>query len=107
MSLAYQRKRLADFAAGRGGRASSARHERLPRERLAVLQQERLDALVRHAVAHSPFYRERLGPLAGPVDLSRLPVLDKATMMDRFDDLVTDPRLRRDALLAHVETLDG
>jgi phenylacetate-coenzyme A ligase PaaK-like adenylate-forming protein len=32
-------------------------------------------------------------------------VLDKATMMDRFDDLVTDRRLRRDELLAHVEDL--
>ena len=28
-------------------------------------------------------------------------------MMERFDELVTDPRLRRDELLAHVETLTG
>ena len=28
-------------------------------------------------------------------------------MMDRFDELVTDPRLRRDELLAHVEGLTG
>ena len=27
--------------------------------------------------------------------------------MERFDDMVTDRRLRRDALLAHVERLDG
>ena len=28
-------------------------------------------------------------------------------MMERFDELVTDPRLRRDELLAHVEALTG
>ena len=28
-------------------------------------------------------------------------------MMEHFDELVTDPRLRRDELLAHVEALTG
>lgn len=105
MSLTYQRKRLADF--GRGARLSrefSAR-ERWPHERLARLQQERLDEIVRHAAALSPLHRDRIGPLSGPVELTRLPTLDKATMMDRFDELVTDPRLHRDELLAHVEGL--
>ncbi len=55
----------------------------------------------------SAFYRERIGRPTGPVELGRLPTLDKATMMERFDELVTDPRLRRDELLAHVETLTG
>ena len=34
----------------------------------------------------------------GPVDLARLPVTDKATLMAHFDDVVTDPRLRLDDL---------
>jgi hypothetical protein len=34
-------------------------------------------------------------------------VLDKSEMMERFDELVTDGRLRRDALLGWVEGLDG
>ena len=52
------------------------------------------DALVAHARAHSPFYREWDGE-----------PLTKTTMMERFDDIVTDPRLRREALLAHVEQI--
>jgi hypothetical protein len=39
----------------------------------------------------------------GPVELSSLPVLDKAQMMEHYDELVTDSRLRRDELLAWVE----
>ena len=57
--------------------------------------------------AHTPFYRERIGRPNGPVKLGRLPTLEKATMMERFDELVTDPRLRRDELLANGETLTG
>src|SRR4051794_10877679 len=48
-----------------------------------------------HAVP-SRFYREH-----GDAPLT------KATMMEHFDDIVTDPRLRRDELLAHVEKIDG
>ena len=52
----------------------------------------------------SRFYRERLDPAA---PLPAQPTLDKATMMEHYDDVVTDPRLRRDALLAHVEQAQG
>jgi phenylacetate-CoA ligase len=107
MTLSYQRKRLADFAAGARLARELAERERWPRERLARFQQQRLDTLVAHAVQHSAFYGERIGRPTGPVELGRLPTLDKATMMDRFDELVTDPRLRRDELLAHVEELSG
>jgi hypothetical protein len=87
-------------AASALGRASRARLERL--------QQQRLDALVRHAVARSPLYRERLGSLVGPgpVDLQTLPTLDKATLVARFDDSVCDERLRLDDLLEHLDGLD-
>jgi phenylacetate-coenzyme A ligase PaaK-like adenylate-forming protein len=107
MTLAYQRKRLADFAAGARLSRELAERERWPRERLARCQQERLDELVGHATQGSVFYRERIGRPVGPVELGRLPTLDKATMMDRFDEIVTDPQLRRDELLAHVEALTG
>src|SRR5262245_8407809 len=105
MGPSYQRKRLADFAAGVRLRRGVRERERWSRERLAAFRQERLDRLVRHAVAHSRYYRDRLGDTARPVDLRQLPTLDKATMMERFDELVTDERLLRDRLLAHVEGL--
>jgi phenylacetate-CoA ligase len=64
---------------------------------------------VRQAAAGSPFYRERfagLGP-ADPVELGQLPTVDKATVMDRFDDLVTDRRLTLAAVEAHLDGLAG
>lgn len=84
-----------------------AERERWPKERLRRYQQGRLEAVVRHAMEHSPFYRERLAGVIGPgpVKLSSLPVMDKATMMEHYDELVTDRRLRRDELLARVEGL--
>ena len=108
MDLAYKGKRLADVARALRLAKQLEKQERWPRERLEEHRQRALDALVRHAAAHSPFYRERLSgvPGDGPVELRSLPTLDKATMMDRFDDLVSDRRLRRDELLAHLEGLD-
>jgi phenylacetate-CoA ligase len=99
----YQRRRLADVAqALRLARTQTSR-EREPRAQLARHQQQRLETVIRHAAAHSPYYRRRLaqaGTLGGgPVELQRLPVLDKSLLMEQFDELVCDPRLRRDQLL--------
>ena len=87
---------------------AAAKREAWSREQLLAWQAGRIDAIARHAAAHSPFYRERLRlPADRPARLSDLPVLDKATFVEHFDDIVTDPRLRFDELLAHAETLDG
>ena len=109
--IRYQRRRLADVAAAlRLARTQSSR-EQGPRAQLAQHQQQRLDSVVRHAATHSPFYRRWLadtGALgAEPVELSRLPVLDKSLLMAHFDELVCDPRLRRDQLLDWVGRLTG
>jgi phenylacetate-CoA ligase len=74
------------------------------RDRLLEFQGERLRALIAHAVAASPYYREVLGPDAasGDVPLAELPTLPKATLMDNFDRIVTDPRVRRAELEAHL-----
>jgi phenylacetate-CoA ligase len=82
-----------------------AERERWPLERREARQRERLTHLVRHAVRHSAYYREALAGYDPTVGAASLPVLSKATMMERFDDVVCDPRLRRDALLRHVEQL--
>jgi phenylacetate-CoA ligase len=99
----YYRRRLADTAAGLRAARTQVGREHGPRAQLAAHQQQRLETVVRHAAAHSPFYRRWLaetGPLGdGPVELRRLPVLDKALLMEHFDELVCDRRLRRDQLL--------
>ena len=105
----YHRRRLADTAAAlRRARTQSSR-EQGPRAQLAAHQQQRLETVVRHAATHSPFYRRwfaKTGPLGeGPVELARLPVLDKSLLMEHFDELVCDPRLRRDQLLDRVSQM--
>jgi hypothetical protein len=74
------------------------------RDRLLAYQGERLRALIAHAVAASPYYREALGPDAasGEVPLRELPTLPKATLMDNFDRIVTDPRMGLAALEAYL-----
>ena len=95
-------KRLADFAAGSAAVAALAERERWPRERLERYQQ-RAPRCARAPCRAALAVLSRAAGRGRPVELAGCPTLDKATMMDRFDDIVTDPRLRRDELLAHVE----
>ena len=83
-----------------GLRASLARHDRWSRERIVAHQHEALRRLREHVYARSPFYREfHRGLTDRP--LEELPVLTKDLAMERFDDLVTDPAVRRAAVEAH------
>jgi phenylacetate-CoA ligase len=72
-------------------------------ERMERHRRDRLRELIEHAVSSSPYYREALGADAADRPLSELPVLTKATLMERFDDVVTDPRLRLAAVEAHLD----
>jgi phenylacetate-CoA ligase len=111
MAPTNQARRLAEIAGAMRLARELIGHDRWTRAELAAHQRRRLEELVRHAAASSPFYREHyagvgLGP-AGPVELDRLPTVDKATVMDRFDDLVTDRRLTLAAVEAHLDGLAG
>ena len=66
------------------------------RDRLVAHVSDALRALLRHAVSTSPYYRETLGPRAGEgeIVLEELPTLPKQTLMEEWDRIVTDPRLR-------------
>jgi phenylacetate-CoA ligase len=79
-------------------------HDAWSRERLLAHQQTRLRALLEHAVTSSPYYRRMLGPHAPEAPLEELPTLPKATLMERFDEVVCDPRLRLADLKAHLES---
>ena len=108
VSVRAGRRRLADF--GRAlytSRTRLARADRLDGAGIRRLQQQRLDSLVRHAVAHSPFYRDRYrGIDTARVDLAALPPVTKADLMARFDDWVTDSRLKLADLDCHLERLE-
>jgi phenylacetate-coenzyme A ligase PaaK-like adenylate-forming protein len=69
------------------------------RDQLGAYQHERLRSLIRHAAERSPYYREVLGRGAEDAALAELPTLPKRLLMEQFDRVVTDQRLR----LAGVE----
>jgi phenylacetate-CoA ligase len=72
------------------------------RAQILAHQQDRLEALIAHAVEHSAFHARRLrgiDPAAVDAgDLTQLPVMTKADMMADLDDVFTDPRLTRTAV---------
>ena len=72
------------------------------RKRLIAHQRARLRDLLAHAVGHSPYYAEALGPGAAERPLSTLPVLSKRTLMDQWDRIVCDRRLTHAAIEAHA-----
>jgi phenylacetate-CoA ligase len=80
-------------------RAVLASRDRWSRDELLAHQARALTDLRAFALARSPFYREfHRGVEGAPLD--GLPVLTKATLMRRFDELVTDRAIR----LGDVET---
>jgi phenylacetate-CoA ligase len=107
MTPTYQLNRLADLAGAMRLARELIAHDTWTTEQLQALQRRRLAELVRHAVTNSPFYRERYAgiDLGDPVELDRLPVVDKATVMERFDDLVCDRRLNLAAVEAQLDGL--
>lgn len=73
------------------------------RARLERHQANALSELRAFAVARSPFYAEHHRDLA-QAPLSALPALNRALLLDRFDEIVTDRRIRFADLQRHMET---
>ncbi|MFC7307065.1 phenylacetate--CoA ligase family protein [Streptomyces monticola] len=68
---------------------------------LARRRRDRLAAMVTHARATSPYYRELYAGLPERIeDASLLPVTDKNRLMERFDDWVSDSRAGLDQVRA-------
>ena len=79
-----------------------ARADRLDEEGRAARQAAQLAALRSRAVAGSPLYRSHHAGLER-APLHELPTVTKADVVDRFDELVTDRRLRQQHLRALVD----
>ncbi len=84
-------------------------HDEWSVEQLRTHQRRRLLAIVRYAATHSPYYRERFAgiELSDDLDLRALPTLDKRTMLESFDELVTDRRLTLAGVERHLMELEG
>jgi phenylacetate-CoA ligase len=67
--------------------------------RVERLQRRRLRRLVRYAMDHSPYFREKYrGIDPKRFSLDQLPTNNKEELMENFDQVVTDPRIRKDDL---------
>jgi putative transposase len=75
-------------------------------EQLRVERERRLRELIDTAVTRSTWHRARLsglGPATITADtLAGVPTMTKDDLLEHFDDIVTDPRLRRDLVEAHL-----
>ncbi len=79
-------------------------HERWTRESLLAHQQRALANLRQFALRKSPFYaRTHRGVENAP--LSALPILTKRMMMEHYDEIVTDPRIKLDDVKKHLDAL--
>jgi putative adenylate-forming enzyme len=100
-------RRLADFARGMRLSRELAAHEEWSRDRFDAWQAAWLRDIVGHTVTHSPFYREHFAGLAlDTAPLGTLPTLDKRTLMEHWDDVVTVPDLRLADVEAHLDGLE-
>lgn len=84
---------VAQIVAVLAARRRLMHHDRWPRERLLRHQVSALDELRSYAVAHSSFHA-RLHRGLEDAPLSELPVVTKATLMEHFDEVVTDPSVK-------------
>jgi putative adenylate-forming enzyme len=82
------------------------RRERWTQARLSDHQQRQLATLRAFATTLSPFY-QRLHHGLDRAPLDELPVLTKATLMDNFDELSTDPAVRLTPVGEYLKGLHG
>ncbi len=74
-------------------------NERKPPAKLRALQEKKLRSLLVYANEQSPYYREAFRGLdVKTAPLEAFPALDKTTLLERFDDLITVPGLTQEAL---------
>jgi phenylacetate-CoA ligase len=109
MDARHQARRIADVAGALRAARTLAERERLPRGAIEADRARRLAALAGRAIDGSRFWSDRLRAAMrsdGTLDLDAVPALTKAELMDRWSDAVTDPRLRRDVVLEHLDGLD-
>src|SRR4051812_38777841 len=78
-----------------------------PLERLHGLRDQRLRALLRTAMARSPWHAKRLAGVdvdaVTGADLAAIPTMTKTDVMEHWDEIVTDRRLTLELAEAHLE----
>lgn len=76
-------------------------------EMLSVRQKERLNDLVAFARRNSRFYAEKYRALPDVItDVRQLPPVTKPELIERFDEVVTDPAIRKADISRYITSLD-
>lgn len=83
--------RLLDLSRTMAAVAKLKRQARWSRQEIDAHRRMQIRELVAYARARSSYWQEKLRPDASDID--QLPVLDKPTLLARFDDIVTDRAL--------------
>ena len=104
MRIKYTFKKLQDAINAISIFYSIKSHDNWSREELQKFQHQQLSKLVRHAVARSPFYKKlyEQTDTQGEIQLEKLPVINKKTVMENFDQIVTDRRLKLADLNSYI-----
>ena len=77
-------------------------------EMLADRQQKRLNELVKFARTYSPFYADKYRGLPDPItDVRQLPSITKVELMEHFDEVVSDPAVRKVEVSDYIADLDN
>ncbi len=77
-------------------------------EMLASRQKERLNELVAFARTNSRFYAEKYRGLPETIsDVRQLPPVTKPELMERFDEVITDPAVRKTEVQKHITDLNN
>ena len=80
-----------------------------PAYALAARRVQLLRELMRHAIARSPWHRERLAGVdldqLDEMNLRELPSMTKSDLMANFDSIVTDDRLSLELVNNHLDTV--
>lgn len=105
MTAPAEIKRVQDLQRAVQLDAVNATRERWTRAELQSHQRVALRRLLAHARTNSPFYRDLYAGIEPDAALSTLPVVEKGLLMERWDEVVTDRRLRLEEAQEHVEAL--
>jgi phenylacetate-coenzyme A ligase PaaK-like adenylate-forming protein len=107
MRVLYTLKRLQEALGAIRLSKKLASHDQWTNGDIKAYQRRHLYVLINYALEHSPFYRDFYGDLKADInfDYTQLPVLDKKTMLENYDRLVTDPRLKLRKLERHIDNL--
>lgn len=75
----------------------------MPRAQRLNLQQTRLEELVNHVREHSPYFKKLYSTLPAKFTLGDIPPTEKSTLLENFDEWVTDPTIKKGEVLKYLD----